>query len=218
VEIRADWSSAARPAVHLIPGAISGERRLRIRSGGVTTPLLVGLDGEPRFEVSRHYIGIDEVPSEPFRQDHVDLRRDDAGVLQYATMGAERVQRVTKQLAAGELHPNQANAPAASVVDCTRQRRGTAADRLDRCFKTRRTELSPTCRFPARAASALSAVHAAVVATSEENIRAVQAVVRERSTASPVPVDLGAEPHRSRRNRCSKSGNRVGFDDTLATD
>jgi tyrosyl-tRNA synthetase len=106
----------------------------------LTTPLLVGLDGEQKMSKSLgNYVGIAEPPREQFGK----LMSMPDGLMpdyfQYATdWPPERVAEVTQQLASGELHPNAAKRLLAqSVVDLYHgDGTGEAAEaEFDRMFK-----------------------------------------------------------------------------------
>ena len=76
----------------------------------LTTPLLVGLDGEQKMSKSLgNYVGIAEPPCEQFGKFMNDPRRLLPMYLTYATgLGARRDRPDGRPLADGSLHPNQA--------------------------------------------------------------------------------------------------------------
>ena len=76
----------------------------------LTTPLLVGLDGEQKMSKSLgNYVGIDEAAGEQFGKLMSISDASMPAYFQYATAWTpERVEEVTKQLASRELHPNVA--------------------------------------------------------------------------------------------------------------
>jgi tyrosyl-tRNA synthetase len=109
VEVRADVELGGTDQLfNLIMG-----RQLQKSAGQeaqivLTTPLLVGLDGEQKMSKSLgNYVGIAEIPSEQFGK---LMSIPDAAMpayFQYATdWPPEQVAEVTRQLAAGEIHPN----------------------------------------------------------------------------------------------------------------
>jgi len=141
VEVRADVELGGTDQLfNLIMG-----RHLQQRAGQeaqivLTTPLLVGLDGEQKMSKSLgNYVGIAEVPSEQFGK---LMSIPDAAMpayFQYATdWPPEQIAGVAQQLAAGELHPNAAKRLLArSVVELYHgPGAGDAAEAdFDRMFK-----------------------------------------------------------------------------------
>ncbi len=142
VEIRADVELGGTDQLfNLIMG-----RHLQKQAGQepqivITTPLLVGLDGEQKMSKSLgNYVGIDEAPSEQFGK---LMSIPDAvmpAYFQYATAWPpEKVAEVTDQLTSGELHPNAAKRLLArSVVELYHGGpAGEAAEaEFDRVFKS----------------------------------------------------------------------------------
>jgi tyrosyl-tRNA synthetase len=119
VEVRADVELGGTDQLfNLIMG-----RHLQQRAGQdaqvvLTTPLLVGLDGEQKMSKSlRNYIGIDEPAGEQFGK--VMKIADPLLPMYFAHATAwppERIDEVTKSLADGTLHPNQAKRLVARTV------------------------------------------------------------------------------------------------------
>ena len=141
VEIRADVELGGTDQLfNLIQGRHLQETAGQEPQIVLTTPLLVGLDGEQKMSKSLgNYVGIAEAPNEQFGK---LMSISDAlmpAYFQYATAWPpERVEQVTKQLAAGELHPNQAKRLLArTVVDLYHgDGAGAAAEaEFDRVFK-----------------------------------------------------------------------------------
>ena len=119
VEIRADVELGGTDQLfNLIMG-----RHLQERAGldpqiVLTTPLLVGLDGEQKMSKSLgNYVGIAEVPSEQFGK---LMSIPDAAMPSYfhhATgCSREQIDDVTQRLASGDLHPNAAKRLLARTV------------------------------------------------------------------------------------------------------
>ena len=141
VEIRADVELGGTDQLfNLIQGRHLQETAGQEPQIVLTTPLLVGLDGEQKMSKSLgNYVGIAEAPNEQFGK---LMSISDAlmpAYFQYATAWPpEQVEQVTKQLAAGELHPNQAKRLLArTVVDLYHgEGAGAAAEaEFDRVFK-----------------------------------------------------------------------------------
>ncbi|MCU1467835.1 MAG: tyrosyl-tRNA synthetase [Actinomycetia bacterium] len=111
VEVRADVELGGTDQLfNLIMG-----RHLQSRAGQepqvvLTTPLLVGLDGEQKMSKSLgNYIGVDEPAGEQFGK--VMSIPDELLPMYFAHASAwppERVEEISAQLAAGTLHPNAA--------------------------------------------------------------------------------------------------------------
>jgi tyrosyl-tRNA synthetase len=141
VEIRADVELGGTDQLfNLIQGRHLQEHAGQEPQVVLTTPLLVGLDGEQKMSKSLgNYVGIDEVPSEQFGKLMSIPDASMPAYFQYATpWPPERVDEVTKQLASGELHPNQAKRLLArTVVDLYHDEgAGAAAEaEFDRVFK-----------------------------------------------------------------------------------
>jgi tyrosyl-tRNA synthetase len=119
VEVRADVELGGTDQLfNLIMG-----RHLQQRAGQdaqvvLTTPLLVGLDGEQKMSKSLgNYVGIDEPAGEQFGK--IMSIRDPLLPMYFAHATAwppERIDEVTKSLADGTLHPNQAKRLVARTV------------------------------------------------------------------------------------------------------
>jgi tyrosyl-tRNA synthetase len=119
VEVRADVELGGTDQLfNLIMG-----RHLQTRAGQepqvvLTTPLLVGLDGEQKMSKSLgNYVGIGESPGEQFGK--IMSIRDPLLPMYFAHATAwppERIDEVTKSLADGTLHPNQAKRLVARTV------------------------------------------------------------------------------------------------------
>jgi len=111
VEVRADVELGGTDQLfNLIMG-----RHLQARAGQeqqivLTTPLLVGLDGEQKMSKSLdNYIGIAEIPSEQFGKVMSIADEMMPAYFQYATdWPPEQVAEASRQLADGTLHPNAA--------------------------------------------------------------------------------------------------------------
>jgi len=141
VEVRADVELGGTDQLfNLIMG-----RHLQARAGQdqqivLTTPLLVGLDGEQKMSKSlNNYIGIAEIPSEQFGKVMSIADEMMPAYFQYATdWPPEQVADITGQLAEGALHPNAAKRMLArAVVDLYHGAgAGDAAEAdFDRVFK-----------------------------------------------------------------------------------
>ncbi len=98
-------------------------RQLQQRAGQepqvvLTTPLLVGLDGEQKMSKSLgNYVGIDEAPAEQFGK--IMSIPDPLLPMYFAHATAwppEQIEETSPQLAAGTLHPNQAKRLVARTV------------------------------------------------------------------------------------------------------
>jgi tyrosyl-tRNA synthetase len=141
VEIRADVELGGTDQLfNLIQGRHLQENAGQEPQVVLTTPLLVGLDGEQKMSKSLgNYVGIDEAPSEQFGKLMSISDQSMPAYFQYATAWPpERVDEVTKQLASSELHPNQAKRLLArTVVDLYHgEGAGQAAEaEFDRVFK-----------------------------------------------------------------------------------
>jgi tyrosyl-tRNA synthetase len=141
VEIRADVELGGTDQLfNLIQGRHLQENAGQEPQIVLTTPLLVGLDGGPKMSKSLgNYVGIAETPSEQFGKLMSISDAQMPAYFQYATAWPpERVEEVTKQLAAGELHPNLAKRLLArTVVDLYHgEGAGAAAEaEFDRVFK-----------------------------------------------------------------------------------
>ncbi|MDQ1466793.1 MAG: tyrosyl-tRNA synthetase [Actinomycetota bacterium] len=141
VEIRADVELGGTDQLfNLIQGRHLQENAGQEPQIVLTTPLLVGLDGEQKMSKSLgNYVGIDESPGEQFGKLMSISDESMPAYFQYATAWPpERVDDVTKQLASGELHPNQAKRLLArTVVDLYHgDGAGSAAEaEFDRVFK-----------------------------------------------------------------------------------
>jgi tyrosyl-tRNA synthetase len=141
VEIRADVELGGTDQLfNLIQGRHLQENAGQEPQVVLTTPLLVGLDGTQKMSKSLgNYVGIDEAPSEQFGKLMSISDESMPAYFQYATAWLpERVEEVTKQLASGELHPNQAKRLLArTVVDLYHgEGAGAAAEaEFDRVFK-----------------------------------------------------------------------------------
>ena len=145
VEIRADVELGGTDQLfNLIQGRHLQENAGQEPQIVLTTPLLVGLDGEQKMSKSLgNYVGIDEIPSEQFGK---LMSISDAmmpAYFQYATAWEpEQIADVTTKLASGELHPNQAKRLLGrTVVDLYHgDGAGTAAEaEFDRVFKDHAT-------------------------------------------------------------------------------
>jgi tyrosyl-tRNA synthetase len=141
VQIRADVELGGTDQLfNLIQGRHLQENAGQEPQVVLTTPLLVGLDGEQKMSKSLgNYVGIDEAPSEQFGKLMSISDQSMPAYFQYATAWPpERVEEVAKQLASGELHPNQAKRLLArTVVDLYQgDGAGSAAEaEFDRVFK-----------------------------------------------------------------------------------
>jgi tyrosyl-tRNA synthetase len=141
VQIRADVELGGTDQLfNLIQGRHLQENAGQEPQVVLTTPLLVGLDGEQKMSKSLgNYVGIDEAPSEQFGKLMSISDQSMPAYFQYATAWPpERVEEVAKQRASGELHPNQAKRLLArTVVDLYRgDGAGSAAEaEFDRVFK-----------------------------------------------------------------------------------
>ncbi len=119
VEVRADVELGGTDQLfNLIMG-----RHLQQRAGQeaqvvLTTPLLVGLDGEQKMSKSLgNYVGIDEPAGEQFGK--IMSIRDALLPMYFAHATAwppEKIEETTKALAEGTLHPNQAKRLVARTV------------------------------------------------------------------------------------------------------
>jgi tyrosyl-tRNA synthetase len=141
VEVRADVELGGTDQLfNLIMG-----RHLQARAGQdqqvvLTTPLLVGLDGEQKMSKSLgNYVGIAEPPSEQFGKVMSIADEMMPAYFQYATdWSPEEVADVTRRLGDGTLHPNAAKRMLArAVVDLYNPAgEGVAAEAdFDRMFK-----------------------------------------------------------------------------------
>jgi tyrosyl-tRNA synthetase len=141
VEIRADVELGGTDQLfNLIQGRHLQENAGQEPQVVLTTPLLVGLDGEHKMSKSLgNYVGIDEIPGEQFGKLMSISDASMPAYFQYATAWMpERVDEVTKQLASGDLHPNQAKRLLArTVVDLYHgEGAGSEAEaEFDRVFK-----------------------------------------------------------------------------------
>jgi len=141
VEIRADVELGGTDQLfNLIQGRHLQESAGQEPQVVLTTPLLVGLDGEQKMSKSLgNYVGIDEAPREQFGKLMSISDQSMPAYFQYATAWPpERVAEVAKQLASGDLHPNQAKRLLArTVVDLYHgDGAGAAAEaEFDRVFK-----------------------------------------------------------------------------------
>jgi len=171
----------------------------------LTTPLLVGLDGEQKMSKSLgNYVGIAETPSEQFGK---LMSISDAlmpSYFQYATdWPPERVDAVTKQLESGELHPNAAKRLLArSVVDLYYgDGAGSAAEgEFDRVFKEHAApDAVPDVPVEAAGPQSISKwlVAADLATSNREAIRAIEQgsvridgeAVGENRELSPAEID-----------------------------
>jgi len=171
----------------------------------LTTPLLVGLDGEQKMSKSLgNYVGITETPSEQFGK---LMSISDAlmpSYFQYATdWPPERVDAVTKQLESGELHPNAAKRLLArSVVDLYYgDGAGSAAEgEFDRVFKEHAApDAVPDVPVEAAGPQSISKwlVAADLATSNREAIRAIEQgsvridgeAVGENRELSPAEID-----------------------------
>jgi tyrosyl-tRNA synthetase len=141
VEIRADIELGGTDQLfNLIQGRHLQENAGQEPQIVLTTPLLIGLDGEQKMSKSLgNYVGIAEPPNEQFGK---LMSIPDAlmpAYFQYATAWPpERVEEVTTQLTSGALHPNAAKRLLAqTVVDLYHgENAGAAAEaEFDRVFK-----------------------------------------------------------------------------------
>jgi tyrosyl-tRNA synthetase len=141
VEVRADVELGGTDQLfNLIQGRHLQEHAGQEPQIVLTTPLLVGLDGEQKMSKSLgNYVGIDEAPSEQFGKLMSISDESMPAYFQYATAWTpERVDEVTKQLSDRELHPNAAKRLLArTVVDLYHgDGAGSAAEaEFDRVFK-----------------------------------------------------------------------------------
>ncbi len=141
VEVRADVELGGTDQLfNLIMGRHLQERSAQEPQVVLSTPLLVGLDGEQKMSKSLgNYIGIKEPPAEQFGKvmSIPDTRLP--MYFRYATAwDPERIDASVAQLASGELHPNLAKrAIARAVVDTYHgEGAGVAAEaEFDRVFK-----------------------------------------------------------------------------------
>jgi tyrosyl-tRNA synthetase len=141
VEVRADVELGGTDQLfNLIMGRHLQERAGQEAQVVLTTPLLVGLDGEQKMSKSLgNYIGVKEPPAEQFGK---VMSIPDAAMpmyFRYATAwDPERIDAAVAQLEAGDVHPNAAKrAIARAVVDTYHgDGAGTAAEaEFDRVFK-----------------------------------------------------------------------------------
>jgi len=184
VEIRADVELGGTDQLfNLIQGRHLQENAGQEPQIVLTTPLLVGLDGEQKMSKSLgNYVGIDEPPSEQFGKLMSISDEMMPAYFQYATnWEPERVTDVTTKLASGELHPNAAKRLLArTVVEMYHgEGAGSAAEAdFDRVFKDHaEPEEVPDKTLAGAAPQRLSAwLYAAGLATSgREAKRAVEA-------------------------------------------
>jgi tyrosyl-tRNA synthetase len=206
VEIRADVELGGTDQLfNLIQGRHLQESAGQDPQIVLTTPLLVGLDGVQKMSKSLgNYVGIAEAPSEQFGK---LMSIPDAlmpAYFQYATAWPpERIDEVTKQLASGELHPNQAKRLLAlTVVDLYHgEGAGASAEaEFDRVFKDHSApEAVPDVPVTANGPQMLSKwlVAAELATSNREAIRAIdQGSVKiegeaaaENREMSPAEVD-----------------------------
>ena len=141
VEVRADVELGGTDQLfNLIMGRHLQARAGREQQVVLTTPLLVGLDGEQKMSKSLgNYVGIAEPPGEQFGKLMSIPDPTMPAYFQYATgWPPERVAEVQSKLASGDLHPNAAKRLLArSVVDLYHgSGAGDAAEAdFDRVFK-----------------------------------------------------------------------------------
>jgi tyrosyl-tRNA synthetase len=143
VEIRADVELGGTDQLfNLIMGRHLQERAGQAAQVVLTTPLLVGLDGEQKMSKSLgNFIGIKEPPAEQFGK--VMSIPDDAMPMyaRYATgWDPDRIDELVGALEAGSLHPNEAKrAIGRAVADLYHGTgAGAAAEaEFDRVFKAR---------------------------------------------------------------------------------
>jgi tyrosyl-tRNA synthetase len=183
VEIRADVELGGTDQLfNLIQGRHLQEHAGQDPQVVLTTPLLVGLDGEQKMSKSLgNYVGIDEAPSEQFGKLMSISDESMPAYFQYATAWPpEQVDEVTKQLASGALHPNAAKRLLArTVVDLYHgDGAGPAAEaEFDRVFKDHAApDDVPDKEVAASGPQALSRwLHAAGLATSNrEAVRSIE--------------------------------------------
>jgi tyrosyl-tRNA synthetase len=144
VEVHADVELGGTDQLfNLIMGRHLQERAGREAQVVVTTPLLVGLDGEQKMSKSLgNYVGIQEAPNEQFGK--LMSIPDDAMpmYLRYATAwDPDRIDETVRALDAGDLHPNQAKRLLGrTVVDLYHGAGAGAASEaeFDRVFKEHR--------------------------------------------------------------------------------
>jgi tyrosyl-tRNA synthetase len=141
VEIRADVEIGGTDQLfNLIQGRHLQENAGQEPQIVLTTPLLVGLDGEQKMSKSLgNYVGIDEIPGEQFGKLMSISDTMMPAYFQYATAWEPgRIAEVTTKLTSGEMHPNAAKRLLArTVVDLYHgEGAGTAAEaEFDRVFK-----------------------------------------------------------------------------------
>src|SRR2546423_6754995 len=119
VEVRADVELGGTDQLfNLIMGRHLQERAGQEAQVVLTTPLLVGLDGEQKMSKSLgNYVGINEPPAEQFGK--VMSIPDDAMPMyfRYATAwDPERIDEAVAQLESGAIHPNTAKRAIARAV------------------------------------------------------------------------------------------------------
>ncbi len=156
VEIAADVELGGTDQLfNLLMGRHLQERAEHEPQVVLTTPLLVGTDGEQKMSKSLgNYIGVKEPPREQFGKLMSITDELLPGYFRYATAwNPERIDESVRALEAGELHPNAAKRSIArAVVDLYHGAgAGSAAEAdFDRMFKEHRApEQMPVHRFGA---------------------------------------------------------------------
>ena len=198
-------------------------RHLQARAGQeqqivLTTPLLVGLDGEQKMSKSLgNYVGIAEIPSEQFGKVMSIADGMIPAYFQYATdWPPEQVADTTRQLADGTLHPNAAKRMLArAVVDLYHGAgAGEAAEGdFDRMFKAHEQpqevpEMTVEGDVPRKLSQWLVLLG---LAASNRRRAANSRPARSRSRACPSPRMSSTPPPTSRDGR-SRTGSGSGPD------
>jgi tyrosyl-tRNA synthetase len=183
VEVRADVELGGTDQLfNLIQGRHLQEHAGQEPQVVLTTPLLVGLDGEQKMSKSlENYVGIDETPGQQFGKLMSISDELMPAYFQYATgWPPEKVAEVTAALGSGELHPNAAKRELArTVVELYHggpAATGAEAD-FDRVFKAHSApEVVPDVTVPASEPQRLSRwlVAAGLATSNREAVRAVE--------------------------------------------
>jgi tyrosyl-tRNA synthetase len=143
VEVRADVELGGTDQLfNLIMGRDLQKQAGQEQQVVLTTPLLVGLDGEQKMSKSlNNYVGIAEPPSEQFGKIMSIPDAQMPNYFQYATdWTPEQINDVLSKMVSGELHPNAAKRTLArAVVDLYHGdgTGGAAEAEFDRVFKDR---------------------------------------------------------------------------------
>jgi tyrosyl-tRNA synthetase len=183
VEVRADVELGGTDQLfNLIQGRHLQESAGQDPQIVLTTPLLVGLDGEQKMSKSLgNYVGIDEIPGEQFGKLMSISDELMPAYFRYATdWPPEKVAEVTAALESGELHPNAAKRELARrVVELYHgalAATGAEAD-FDRVFKAHAApEVVPDVTLPASEPQRLSRwlVAAGLATSNRAAVRALE--------------------------------------------